>query len=119
MVFSPPELQKQARPSDIYLDARSYFRHRRNFQEEYVYDASFIKLREVKLGYTLPTNWIDGLRLQSATISLVGRNLALLHSNTEGFDPEQVNSISNAAQGYEGGSLPSTRSIGFNVNLKF
>ena len=117
-VFAPGT-PKAGQASDIYLDARSYFRHRRNFQEEYVYDASFIKLREVKLGYTLPTNWIDGLRLQSATISLVGRNLALLHSNTEGFDPEQVNSISNAAQGYEGGSLPSTRSIGFNVNLKF
>ncbi|MFV0266081.1 MAG: SusC/RagA family TonB-linked outer membrane protein [Draconibacterium sp.] len=117
-VFAPGT-PKAGQPNDIYVGARTYFRHLRNFQEEFVYDASFIKLREVKLSYALPSTWIEGLKLQSATVSLVGRNLALLHSNADGFDPEQVNSTANDAQGYEGGSLPSTRSIGFNVNLKF
>ncbi len=105
-------------PNDIYIDARSHFRHLRNFPEEYVYDASFVKLRELKLGYTLPQSLVSKAKLGTVTLSVVARNVALLYTNAVGFDPEQVNSISNA-QGYEGGSLPSTRSIGFNINLKF
>lgn len=104
--------------NNIYIDARRYFRHLRNFQEEYMYDASFVKLREVKLGYTLPKSLVSKLKLGEASVAVVVRNAALLYSNAVGFDPEQVNSVSNV-QGYEGGSLPSTRSIGFNINLKF
>lgn len=104
--------------NNIYVDPRSYFRDLRNFQEEYMYDASFVKLRELKLGYTLPQSLVSKIKLQAATVSIVARNVALLHSNADGFDPEQVNTISNV-QGYEGGSLPSSRSIGFNINLKF
>jgi TonB-linked SusC/RagA family outer membrane protein len=105
--------------NQIYLTARNYFRQFRNFPEEYVYDASFIKLRELKFGYMLPSSIAQKLKMEGITISIVARNVALLYSNTLGFDPEQVNSISNDAQGYEGGSLPSTRSIGFNINFKF
>lgn len=106
------------RENDVYIDAWRYYSDLRYFPEEFIYDASFVKLRELKLGYTLPTSIVSKVKLQSATISVVARNVALLHSNADGFDPEQVNTISNA-QGYEGGSLPSSRSIGFNINLKF
>ncbi|MEN8251234.1 MAG: SusC/RagA family TonB-linked outer membrane protein, partial [Bacteroidota bacterium] len=105
-------------PNDVYVDARLYFRNQRDFAEEYMYDASFIKLREVKIGYTLPLSISSKLKSQAVSISVVGRNLALLYANTVGFDPEAVNTISNV-QGIEGGSLPSTRSIGFNINFKF
>ncbi|MEN8251351.1 MAG: SusC/RagA family TonB-linked outer membrane protein, partial [Bacteroidota bacterium] len=104
--------------NDIYITPREYFRHSRNFQEEYMYDASFIKLREVKLGYTLPKSIVSKAKLEGASVSIIARNVALLKDHTDGFDPEVVNTISNV-QGYEGGSLPSTRSIGFNINLKF
>ncbi|MEN8251086.1 MAG: SusC/RagA family TonB-linked outer membrane protein, partial [Bacteroidota bacterium] len=114
-----PDTGREGEENDIYNTPRNHFRHARNFNEEYVYDASYVKLRELKLGYSIPQKWISNLKLENASISLVARNVALLMSNTQGFDPEQVNSISNSSQGYEGGSLPSTRSIGFNLNLKF
>jgi TonB-linked SusC/RagA family outer membrane protein len=104
--------------NEVYLTARNYYRQLRNLPENFVYDASYIKLRELKLGYQLPVSIAQKLKMQSISLSIVARNVALLHSNTPGFDPEQVNTISNT-QGYEGGSLPSTRSIGFNINLKF
>lgn len=117
-VFAPGT-PKAGQQNDVYLVASSYFNQLRNFQEEFTYDASYIKLREVKLAYTLPQSFVSSLRLQGASVAFVARNVALLHSNAVGFDPEQVNSISNASQGWEGGSLPSTRSVGFNINLKF
>ncbi len=107
------------RPNNVYISAKTYYNHAKSFNEDYMYDASFVKLRELKLGYTLPKEWTGRVMLQEVTISVVARNVALLHSNTEGFDPEVVNSTSNASLGYEGGSLPSSRSVGFNVNLKF
>jgi len=112
-------VRTDGQPNATYITARNYYRQLRNLPEEFVYDASYIKLRELKLGYNLPTSIAQKVKMQGITISVVARNVALLHSNADGFDPEQVNSISQAAQGYEGGSLPSTRSIGFNVNLKF
>ncbi|MDF1549078.1 MAG: TonB-dependent receptor, partial [Bacteroidales bacterium] len=105
-------------PNDVYVDARDFYRNKRNFQEEFMYETSFVKLRELKLGYTLPKALVSKAKLQAVTISVVARNVALLSSFDGGFDPEQVNTISNT-QGYEGGSLPSTRSIGFNISLKF
>ncbi len=116
-VFAPGTT-REGETNDIYVDSRDHFRHLRNFQEEYMYDGSFIKLRELKLGYALPQSLVEKVKLGSATVSVVARNVALLYTNAVGFDPEQVNSISNT-QGYEGGSLPSSRSIGFNINLKF
>ncbi len=111
-------LESDGSENQIYLTARNYYRQLRNLPENFVYDASYIKLRELKLGYTLPSGIAQKLKMQAITFSVVARNVALLLSNADGFDPEQVNTISNT-QGYEGGSLPSTRSIGFNINLKF
>lgn len=115
-----PGTPNEGQPNDIYIDARLYYQHMNNyFVEHFIYDASYVKLRELKFGYTLPNSLTSKLKLRDVNISIVARNVALLHSNTDGFDPEQVNSISNAAFAFEGGSLPSSRSIGFNINLKF
>lgn len=83
-----------------------------------VYDGSFIKLREVSLGYTLPKTWLQKAGIQDITISVVGRNLAYLLKNVPHIDPDQAISTSNI-QGLEGATTPSTRSIGVNLNLKF
>ncbi|MCU4156289.1 SusC/RagA family TonB-linked outer membrane protein [Carboxylicivirga sp. A043] len=107
------------RENDVYIEASSYYNHTKRFPEEYMDDASYVKLRELKLGYDLPKQFVSKIGLQSATLSVVSRNVALLYSEARGFDPEQVNSISNSSLGYEGGSLPSSRSVGFNINLIF
>ncbi|HNP18102.1 MAG TPA: SusC/RagA family TonB-linked outer membrane protein [Fulvivirga sp.] len=83
-----------------------------------VFDASYIKLREITLGYTLPKSLIANTPFQSVSVSFVGRNLALLYSNVPHIDPETAFSNDNA-QGIEHAQLPSARNLGFNINLKF
>lgn len=88
------------------------------FAEEFLYDASYVKLREVSISYNLPSSVIDKTPFAGASLSLVGRNLAILHSNTPGFDPEATFNTGNA-QGIEAFAFPSTRSVGVNLNVKF
>ena len=78
----------------------------------------FIKLRQVILGYKLPLNRFKLFKLQSASISIVARNLLTLYSKTDGFDPESTNLVSND-QGYESFGVPRTRTIGINISAKF
>ncbi|MBT1686829.1 SusC/RagA family TonB-linked outer membrane protein [Dawidia soli] len=82
------------------------------------FDATFVKLREVKLGYTIPSSLTQRVGLQSATVSLVGRNLWIIHKDAPHIDPETALSTSNA-QGLEDLQLPTTRSYGFNITLNF
>jgi hypothetical protein len=83
-----------------------------------VYDGSFIKLREMSLSYKLPKAWLGKSGISDATISIIGRNLAILHKNIPHLDPDNAISTSNI-QGIEGGQAPSTRSIGVSLNFKF
>jgi len=87
--------------------------------EAATHDATYFKLREVKIGYDLPTDMIKGLGLSSARVSLIGRNL-FLFSNVPTIDPETY-SIRNGifVNGFESTQLPSTRSYGVNINLSF
>jgi hypothetical protein len=100
------------------LPAQQYYKGFTNVDEQFIYDASFVKLREVKLGYTLPSSWIKNIGLQSATIAIVGRNLWIIHKNVPNVDPETAFNTGNA-QGLEDLTLPTVRNIGFNINLKF
>ncbi len=83
-----------------------------------VFDASYIKLRDVTLGYDLPKSVI-GSYLEGVRISAFGRNLLAWGLDWKGMDPENTSYGSGNIQGLEGGSLPSTRQVGFNVNIKF
>ena len=80
------------------------------------YDASFVKLREIRLNYNLPASATANLPFSNVSIGLYGRNLAILHKNVPHIDPEVATSASNI-QGFEGGQLPTERTLG--VNLKF
>jgi hypothetical protein len=80
------------------------------------YDASFVKLREMRLDYNLPADMTSGLPFSNISIGVYGRNLAILSKNVPHIDPEVATSSSNV-QGFEGGQLPAERTIGF--NLKF
>jgi hypothetical protein len=100
------------------VPASSYYKSLYNVDEAFVYSASYVKLREVKLGYTFPSQWVKGIGLQSATVSLVGRNLWIIHKNVPNIDPETAFNTGNG-QGLEDLTLPTVRNIGFNINLKF
>jgi hypothetical protein len=100
------------------VPAQSYYKGFTNVDEAFVYSASYVKLREVKIGYTFPSQWVKGIGLQSATVSLVARNLWIIHKNVPNIDPETAFNTGNA-QGLEDLTLPTVRNLGFNINLKF
>ncbi|GAB3330060.1 SusC/RagA family TonB-linked outer membrane protein [Larkinella ripae] len=101
------------------VNNRAIVVRRRDALDDYIYDASFIKLRYVSLTYSLPRPVFEKLGfVKGASVSLVGRNLAILMKHTPGLDPETNLSAGND-QGIESTPLPPTRSYGFNVNLKF
>ena len=108
--------------NDVVVAASAYHnkRYKRENESEGMYDASYVKLREMRLGYRLPSQWFDNNFIQSAKISLVGRNLLLFTDFNHG-DPELL-SLTGSGQivpGVEDMALPSTRSFGFNINVKF
>lgn len=87
--------------------------------EVFTYDATNVRMREMSLSYALPKNMFTKLPFQSASVSLVGRNLFFLMNKAEGFDPELTAGAQNTTVGLESFSMPSTRQIGLNLNLSF
>ncbi len=109
--------------NDISIAAQTYFMDFWGNQENSIIDGSFIKLRELTIGYDLPRSVINRIGyLQGARISFVGRNLALLYtheSNNINIDPETGFGTANTGVGLEQYQIPSSRSLGFRVNLSF
>ena len=92
----------------------------RNPNAAFVYDASFVKLREVALTFGLPKAVLAKVSfLKSADLSIIGRNLWIIHKNLPDADPEDFISSGNAGQGYQVGSYPSVRTVGANLRLSF
>jgi outer membrane receptor protein involved in Fe transport len=89
-------------------------------QSEFVYDASYVKLREANISYTLPSKLLSGVKkyIKGVDISLIGRNLWLIHKNVPYADPEENFSAGNT-QGYQSGAYPTSRNIGVNLKVKF
>jgi hypothetical protein len=85
----------------------------------YVYDQTFIMLREMSLTYNLPNKLFENNFIGALSVGLIARNLGFLYKDMENFDPISSYSTSNFAQGILYFTLPTTRSIGFNVNIKF
>ncbi|MBC7921627.1 MAG: SusC/RagA family TonB-linked outer membrane protein [Ferruginibacter sp.] len=107
-------------PNDVIAAANQFYGYNnpRSYHESAIFDATYVKLREVTLGYTFPKAWFRQAFIQSMRISAVGRNLAILFKNTPHIDPE-VDANGGNRQGFTYGELPGTRSIGFNVSLSF
>jgi hypothetical protein len=87
-------------------------------QKYFIYDASYVKLREIAISYNLPTNVISRVRLTGAQLSVVGSNVWIIHKNLPFADPEAGASSGNL-QGNQTGVLPTTRDIGVNLKLQF
>ncbi|MFI2741217.1 SusC/RagA family TonB-linked outer membrane protein [Zhouia sp. PK063] len=85
----------------------------------HVYDASYVKLREVTLSYQIPSKLIDKTPFNNITVSAVGRNLWIIHKNAPYTDPEAGLSAGNLSQGYQSSPYPTTKEYGLNVKLDF
>jgi hypothetical protein len=110
--------QTTLQPVDYYVEAQDYYHslYNNDTYDSFVYDLSYIKLREVNLGYIIPINKI-GLSnyIQDATFSLVLQNPWLIWNKTnDDFDPSEIS----AASG-ESGQFPGVRSFGANLKITF
>jgi hypothetical protein len=104
-------------PNDINVTSENYFQSLayNSIAEPYVYDDSYVKLREVRLGWDLPSALTSMMNANSVTVALVGRNL-WTHSTVPNIDPE-ITYNTGPNQGLEYAGLPSVKSFGFSVRL--
>lgn len=106
---------KTNQPNTRNVTAETFFQGLFGNVEPYVYDASYTKLREVRLGFDVPNDWSDRLRVSGISLAVVGRNLALW-TKVPNIDPEFAYSSGNF-QGIEYALPGNTRSYGFNVRI--
>lgn len=106
------------RPNDIIINPEDYWMSVcRNAPSMFIYDNSYIKCREIVLAYQFPKKWL-GKVLQDMSVSFVARNPFIVWKNIPNIDPDS-NYNNTTGMGLEYGSLPSRKSYGINVNIKF
>jgi hypothetical protein len=105
--------------NDTRVDASNFGAYGYRFSPAagFVYDASFVKLREVNLTWDFPSQWF-GKGIRGLAIGAYARNPWIIHKNLPHADPEEGISSGNV-QGYQGGAYPSVRTFGVNLNAKF
>lgn len=101
------------------ITAQQYWTGVSGIQEEFIYDATNIRFRELTLSYSLPQTLLSKTPFKSVKAGVVARNLFMIYSTTKGFDPEAGYSSASSALGMEYASMPTMRSIGFNVKVGF
>lgn len=87
--------------------------------ESYIFDASWVRLREASLTYTLPQSIVEKAKLSRIEIGISGRNLLLWAPNVPHIDPEVNAQGANNSQGLEFNALPQTRSLGFMLRISY
>ncbi|MCF8364852.1 MAG: SusC/RagA family TonB-linked outer membrane protein [Bacteroidales bacterium] len=115
-----PGVDEDGNPNTVRVEGGDYrvFGYSRNPNSKFVYDASYIKLRELVISYSIPKAALAKTPLQGATFSLVGSNLWIISKDLTHADPEATQSSGNV-QGWQSGVMPTTRNIGLTVNLQF
>lgn len=105
------------KPVTTYVDAQTYYHQfqSKGISENSIYDLTFVKLREVSLGYRFDLVKMGvSKKITGATFSVVSRNPWLIYAKTRDFDPSEISNIYG-----ENSQLPGTRSLGFNLKLNF
>ena len=105
------------RPNDIPVNPETYWKAiANNVQSAFVYDNSYVKCREITFGYNFPEKML-GKWAKALSVSFVARNPFIVWKNIPNIDPDS--SYNTSGLGLEYGSLPSRKSYGINVNVKF
>ena len=105
------------KPVDYYVEGTDYYHQFRNanISEHSVFDLTFVKLRELSLGYRLPVEKLSlGKFVKTAVFSVVSRNPWLIYAKTKDFDPSEISQTFGSD-----GQFPGTRSMGLNLKLGF
>ena len=118
--FINPGVNPDGTPNVTRVNAENYgaFGYLSNPNKAFVYDATFIKLREISLSYAIPASVLKKTFLTGVTISAVASNVWIIFKNLPYADPESGLGSGNL-QGYSTSSLPSTRDFGFNLKFAF
>ncbi|WP_295801000.1 SusC/RagA family TonB-linked outer membrane protein [Mucilaginibacter sp.] len=105
------------KPVSMYVSAYDYYHNNFNngTEDEFVYDLTFIKLREAGISYKIPVKKLGiGNVIKNATFQIQAHDLWLIYAKTKDFDPSQISAVSG-----ESGQLPGTRGFGFNLKVGF
>lgn len=105
-----------------FVDARSYYRNEigRRIYEEWLYDASYVKLREVRIQYNLGEQIMSHLPFESMNFALIARNPVMIWQEApQGINPSEISTGAQSISWFESGQLPSVRSFGLNLNVTF
>jgi len=86
---------------------------------DYLIDATNVRLRELALGYRIPGKWLNDTFIKGVNISVIARNLFFLFNASGDYDPESGFNAGSIGNAFELNPMPSSRSIGFNLNLSF
>jgi hypothetical protein len=103
------------KPKDYYVNARDYLNGSNNTFDNDIFDLTYVKLREVGVGYNIPVNKLGmGKWVKKANFSVIASNALLIYAKTKDFDPSEI-----SAQSGEGGQFPGLRGFGVNLKLGF
>ncbi len=120
-VLFPNTVYEDGTPNTTYVECNEWgtaYDYDASPTARYVYDASYVKLRELALSYSIPASVLRSAFIKSASISMVARNLWIIKKNTYHFDPEAALSSGNQ-QGIENGTYPTARTYGIDLKFSF
>ena len=112
-------VDENGNPVEYLTDPVWFFLNQFYNKEAWVMDASYIKLREVKITYNVPVSFLADLPIKRASVAVDIQNPLLIYASTSGVDPSAIQNSAAGFSFWEGGTLPGTRAIGFNVNIGF
>jgi len=104
------------KPNTVNVTSEDYHHNWFYSIEDGIYNTGFVKLRDLRLGWDVPSKYLTGLRLSALNVALIGRNL-YTWTDFPNYDPENSVSSGNSGQGFDFGALPTTKSIGINVTI--
>lgn len=103
-------------PYSTNVPASTYYGRLFGLHENWIYDATYVKWRELSVGYTLPTSLLNG-KLRRLRVAAIVKNPLLIYSTVDGIDPSEILPGSNNIAFEERGGLPGTRSFGIKLDV--
>ncbi len=115
-ILVPNSVHKDGSPNTTRVCPIDYWHNSFYANEDGILDASYVKLRDARLAFNLPSRLVSRMGFSAATLAVVGHDL-FLWSKTNVIDPETAFDVGNR-QGVENGQLPPARSIGFTLSVR-
>ena len=114
-------LESNGQPNNIPIQPiwRWYNIYANDIAEEWIVDATNVRMREMVLGYSLPPKWLTKTPMAEVNVSLAGRNLFFFYRASKHVDPESGYNPGNVGNGFENHALPTIRSLSFNLKIGF